>query len=205
MKTWKTFLRSDLIPRKLSFSSILNTWVQCIQMFADSRNISTWVLSKLFSVWISVTVVEKPLIQPSKQLLAYPQHSLIFSETKIFHALFLAVSIKILISEWPEMYAENLRHQNQQDSILNSSHHCKDLEQKCQHQPQLQAFSSPIQQNRSRRKSTRQSPVVVQQKKSNKSMELIFQKTFLITTWAFSWKMIRNWLKSGNNMQVAKC
>lgn len=205
MKIWRTFLRLDLTPKRLSFSLILNTWAQCTRTSADSKNTSTWVPSKLFLVWISATAVVKLLIQPSRQHLACQQLSLTFSETEISHAWFHVVLIKIHTSEWQETYVENWKHQNQQGFIQSSSHLCKDSEPRCQHQTPVQAFSLQIHQNKLKRKSIRQSLVEVLQKRNRKSSELISQKTFLITIWPSSWKTTKNWQKLVSNMPVVKC
>lgn len=175
-------------------------------MFADSKNISIWPPSKLSLDLSSVTAVERQLTQLSKLPHVFHQASLTSSETKIFHALFPVESIKILISEWLGMFAQNWKHLSLQGSTTNSSHHCKDSILRCLPRFLKVEFLWLILPSKSRIRSKSMLSVGEKlQNKSKKSMVQTYPLIFLISIFDFSWKTTKSFKKSGTNMEVERC
>ena len=125
--------------------------------------------------------VEKQLILPFKQHLAYLQASHISLERKIFLVSSHVESIKILTLEWPVMYVLKLKHPNLQVFITNFSHHFKVLTLKCLllFLNQVSLWLILLNKSRIKLKSTL-SVEEEQLKKSKKSLELIWPLIFLI-------------------------
>ncbi len=150
--------------------------------------------------------MEKLLIPLFKLLLVFQAVSLISLEKITYHAWFLAESIKTLILEWRETFAEKLKLLNQLAFITNFSLLFKDMEARCQDQFLSQEFLWLILQSRLRTKSRSMHLVgEKRRRRSKRNREPTYQLTSLISILNFSLKMIRNCKKLERNTVLARC